>query len=214
VKRGLFITFEGIDGCGKSTQLARAQEYCRSRKLPILVTREPGGTAISEKIRELLLNPEHHAMVDECELLLYFAARAQHVAEKIRPTLKAGTVVLCDRFSEATFAYQGFGRGVDLHLLSQVNEFATAGLSPDLTFVFDVAVEVAHHRMQATGRAPDRLESAAIDFHQRVREGYLTLAANNPERIVLIDAEHPVDEISVVVCDTLERYLKGGGWQE
>ena len=148
MRKGIFITFEGIDGCGKSTQLELAARRLKEEAFPVLVTREPGGTAIAEKIREILISPQNSEMVNECELLLYLAARAQHVREKIIPALEQVFIVLCDRFQEATFAYQGFGRNIPLDLLKKINNFATGGLNPHLTFIFDISVELSCARIQ------------------------------------------------------------------
>jgi dTMP kinase len=140
--RGYFFTFEGIDGCGKSTQLSRVAECLRANGLDVLVTREPGGSQISERIREILIASDNVGMYRETELLLYLAARAQHVREVIKPAIDRGEIVLCDRFEQATFAYQGYGRGLDLSFLRGVNGFATGGVSPDITFIFDGSVEL------------------------------------------------------------------------
>lgn len=193
--RGLFIVFDGIDGCGKSTQLARAAERLAKDGRDVVTTREPGGTEISEKIRSVILSADHAAMVDECELLLYAAARAQHVREKILPALKRGDIVLCDRFDIATYAYQGFGRGVPVSLLENINKIATGGLQPDVTFIFDISVESALKRLAAMKKSRDRLESGGKEFFSRVAPGYRTLALQHPEKIVTLDAELPVEEL-------------------
>ncbi len=195
MKHGLFLTFEGIDGCGKSTQIARAAQYLESKGIPSILTREPGGTPVAEKIRELILSPQNSEMKDSCELLLYLSARAQHVVEKILPALEEGKVVLCDRFQEATFAYQGFGRGIPLHQLQQLNEFATGGLVPARTFIFDISVECAFERMQKMNKTPDRLENSPEEFYRKIREGYLALASAHPGRIVLLQGDKSIDEI-------------------
>jgi dTMP kinase len=195
MRHGVFITFEGIDGCGKSTQIEKAAQYLAGKNIPCLLTREPGGTPVAEKIRDLILSPENKEITDSCELLLYLAARAQHVTEKILPALENGTVVLCDRFQEATFAYQGFGRGIPLDRLQQLNEFATGGLAPDKTFIFDISVECAFERLQKMKKKPDRLENGSTEFYRKIREGYLTLASAHPQRIALLQGEKPVDEV-------------------
>ena len=204
MKKGLFITFEGIDGCGKSTQIAKAAEYLKEKGISLIVTREPGGTPLGEKIRELILSPKNSEMKNSCELLLYLSARAQHVEEKIKPALEKGTTVLCDRYQEATFAYQGFGRGYPLNLLQKLNAFATGGLVPSKTFIFDITVECAFDRMKKTGKAPDRLEKNSKEFYQKIREGYLALASAHPQRIKLIQGEKSVDEIFLEVKKDLE----------
>lgn len=203
---GAFITFEGIDGCGKTTQLRFAREYLESCGRTCVVTREPGGTPIAESIREILLSRENMAMSDSCEILLYCAARAQHVAEKITPAVENGAIVLCDRFQEATLAYQGFGRGHDIEELARLNRTATGGLNPDLTFVFDVSPETAAGRMKTSGKAPDRLEVTAGGFFERVREGYLKLARANESRIVVIDAERTAEQVAVSVRENLSEF--------
>jgi dTMP kinase len=195
MERGCFITFEGIDGCGKSTQINLADRYLQEKKIPHILTREPGGTPLAEKIRSIILSPENGTMHDSCELLLYLAARAQHVQEKIRPALEDGMVVLCDRFQEATYAYQGFGRGIHLDKLKLLNGFATGGLVPARTFIFDIPVDVAFDRMHAMNKIPDRLEQNSPAFYQKIREGYLALAAAHPSRIVLIQGDMAVDRI-------------------
>jgi len=196
MSKGAFITFEGIDGCGKSTQLELAAERLRKESFPILVTREPGGTAIAEKIREILISPQNSEMVNECELLMYLAARAQHVREKIIPALKQGFIVLCDRFQEATFAYQGFGRNISLDFLKKINSFATGGLMPDLTFIFDISVDLSSARMQKMNKTKDRLELNDRAFYERISEGYRFLAKSEPQRILLLDGSEQLEKIS------------------
>lgn len=193
--RGLFVTFEGIDGCGKSTQVEMARGRLEREGRRCVVTREPGGTPIAEKIRALLLSADNGAMVDRCEVLLYLASRAQHVAEKIVPAVRDGAVVLCDRFAEATLAYQGYGRGIPVEQLFELNGFAVSGLAPDLTFVFDIEVDTAAGRMQRMGRPPDRIEGNSREFHERVRRGYLELARLRPDRIKVLDGERPAGEV-------------------
>jgi dTMP kinase len=180
-----------------------AQAALERRNVPCMVTREPGGTLISEKIREVLLSPENGAMCNACEVLLYLAARAQHVSETIKPALSRGTVVLCDRFMEATYAYQGFGRGFPLDLLQTMNGFSTGGLSPSLTLVFDIDVETAFERLEKTNKQPDRLEGSGRDFFEKVRNGYLELASRYPERIVVLKGTLPVPELSLAVVDAI-----------
>ncbi len=196
MKKGAFITFEGIDGCGKSTQLGLAAKRLSDESFPLLVTREPGGTAIAEKIREILISPQNREMVNECELFMYLAARAQHVREKIIPALEQGFVVLCDRFQEATFAYQGFGRSISLDFLEKINSFATGGLLPDLTFVFDISVDLSSARMQKMNKTKDRLELNGRAFYQKISEGYRYLAKTEPQRILLLDGSEPPERIS------------------
>jgi dTMP kinase len=204
---GLFVTFEGIDGCGKSTQVAEARRRIEAKGIPCLVTREPGGTAISEAVRRILLSPDNGAMCNPCEVLLYLAARAQHCFEKIAPALAKGEVVLCDRFQEATFAYQGFGRGFDVGTLAQMNGFATAGLTPSLTFVFDIDVDTSIARLKKADRLPDRLESSGREFYEKVRKGYLDLAGRYPDRIVVLPGAAPMEELARIVLEKIATRL-------
>jgi dTMP kinase len=204
---GRFITFEGIDGSGKTTQLRMAERFLQEQGVPHIVTREPGGTPVAEMIRELILCPDHEEMVDSCEVLLYLAARAQHVHEKIHPALREGTTVLCDRFAQATFAYQGYGRGLALEELAVLNEFATGGLSPSLTFIVDVPVDTALERMRAMGKVQDRLERSDRAFHERVREGYHRQADALGERVVLLDGRRSIEELAGEVREHLALRL-------
>ena len=203
-RKGLFLVFEGIDGAGKSSQLLRTKAYLEERGFEVVTTREPGGTAIGEKIRGLLLDPENSAMNDRCELLLYGASRAQHVAEVIAPALRAGKAVLCDRFSLSTAAYQGYGRGLDLSLLETVNRAAVSGVEPDCTVVVDVSVETGAKRVSVSrGEPKDRLEREKSDFFRRVRQGFLTEAEKDP-KIVVVDGEASEEE----VFDSIRRELE------
>jgi dTMP kinase len=208
---GLFVAFEGIDGCGKSTQLACAAKRLEDEGHPVVTTREPGGTAIAEKIRAILIDPTHREMHNECELLLYLAARAQHVREKIKPALEKGAIVLCDRFQLATFAYQGFGRSIPLSLLKTMNEFATGGLTPDVTFIFDISVEASFNRMKAMNKRPDRLELSGADFFSRISQGYRALAQQDPLKTALLDGDQPVDAIAKTVWERIHAAMAGSG---
>ena len=190
--KGKFITFEGSEGSGKSTQAALALEYLRQRKLPVVLMREPGGVKISERIRELLLDVHNTGMGDECETLLYMAARAQMVKEMLIPALEAGKVVLCDRFLDSTVAYQGFGNGVDIKYIEVLGDFATKGIKPDLTILFDIAT---HKGLSRANAQKDRIEQRPLDYHNRVREGYLMLAKQNPGRIKVITVDADKAEI-------------------
>lgn len=203
--KGLFITFEGIDGCGKSTQVSIVAKRLVDSGVDCIVTREPGGPAIAEKIRQILLDPANKAMSNSCEVLLYLAARAQHVHETIMPALESGRVVLCDRFTDATMAYQGYGRQTPLDTLFKLNTFATQGLVPDMTFVFDIPLSVAGIRLKQTGKAPDRLEGDSRAFHERIRQGYHSLAAAHPDRIVMLDGEKSPEEL----CSAVVAKLNG-----
>lgn len=192
--KGYFITFEGVEGCGKSTQIALLHDYLVQAGRTVLVTREPGGTPIAEAIRDVLLDPSHSAMGATAELLLYEAARAQHVHEKIAPALEAGQVVLCDRFADSTTAYQGAGRGLAPEVLNELHRLATHGLWPDLTLLIDLPVATGMERARSRGRK-DRIEQESIDFHERVRAGFLRLAAAEPDRIQVIAGNASIDEV-------------------
>jgi dTMP kinase len=205
---GLFITFEGIDLCGKTTQAERLVSHLRERGLDVIFTREPGGSAISEKIREILLNPEHQAMTSLTELLLYEASRAQHTDELIRPALDQGKVVICDRYADASYAYQGFGRSLGGELVRQLNQGATGGLVPDLTIVLDLPPEEAILRAEGKDWKADRLEGEKIDFHRRVRQGYLHLAEEEPARVRIIDGRGTIEQIQETVRSLVDPLLR------
>ena len=193
-KAGLFITFEGIDGSGKSTQIRKLRDYLEAEGHTVDLIREPGGTDIGEKIRSLLLDKSNGEMSFEAELLLYEAARAQIVRERIIPSLRAGSVVICDRFFDSTTAYQGYARGLNLSDVEFLNRWATGGLEPNLTFLLDLPVEDAYRRMEGRRTNTDRLEGAGFEFMKRVREGYLELCSRN-RRMVLLDAMDSIDSI-------------------
>lgn len=203
---GCFITFEGVEGCGKSTQITLLWEYLVEAGYDVIVTREPGGTPIAEAIRGVLLNPDHENMGPTTELLLYAAARAQHVYEKIAPALAAGQIVLCDRFADSTTAYQGGGRGLSAEILKILNEIATGGVWPDCTLLIDVPVTVGLERARSRGRK-DRIEQEPVAFHERVREGFLALAAVEPARIHVIDGTTPVEDVHHAICHAVEAVL-------
>ena len=188
---GKFITLEGAEGSGKSTQAALILDYLKSKKLPVVLLREPGGVKISESIRKLLLDVKSEGMADECETLLYMAARAQMVKEVLEPQLKSGNIVLCDRFLDSTIAYQGYGNGIDIKIIEQLGLFATKGLVPDLTILFDINPEKGLSR---AGDVKDRIESRSLEYHKKVRHGYLDLAKQYPARIkvIKVDAEKEV----------------------
>ena len=197
--RGKFITFEGGEGCGKSTQIRRLKEALEKGGIDVLLTREPGGTWLSEEIRHLIKDQTTDAPCDRSELLLFLAARAQLVRKVIRPALEAGKWVLSDRFSDSTLAYQGYGRGLPLDGLRRMNDFACEGLKPDLTLLLDVDPETSRARMRgreaATDTTADRIERAGDEFHARLRAGFAALAKAEPERIVTIDANGTPDEV-------------------
>jgi dTMP kinase len=216
----VFITFEGIEGCGKTTQVERLGRFLEEHRIPHTVTREPGGTRLGGYIRRILLDRDHGEMEGLTELLLYAADRAQHVAEVIRPALAAGRWIVCDRFADATTAYQGYGRGQDLGLIRRLNLAATQGAWPDLTVLLDCPVEVGLERARRrvlAGESPareDRFERQVLDFHLRVREGYRRLAEEDPARIRVMDATMGPDRVHQMVLRLLEPYLQRRGTRE
>ena len=199
--RGRFITFEGIDGAGKSTHIEAVAEWLRGRGETVLLTREPGGTPLAEKLRELFL---HEPMDALTEALLVFAGRRDHLHTRIAPELAAGTTVLCDRFTDATFAYQGAGRGFDLEVLAALEGWVQQGIQPDLTLWFDVPPAVAAQR-RAAAREPDRLESEAEAFFERVRSGYAARCAAAPQRMVRIEADAEREKVRAAVLEAVAR---------
>ncbi|HRQ41448.1 MAG TPA: dTMP kinase [Chloroflexota bacterium] len=191
----MFITLEGPEGSGKSSQIRLLYDYLLAQGVAARLTREPGGTPIGDEIRACVHNVQNTAMCPEAELLLYSASRAQLVWEVIRPSLTAGMVVLCDRFYDSTLAYQGYGRGLDLTALHQITHFATGGLKPDLTLLLDIDVETGLARRTNGGVEMNRLDLETVAFHQRVRQGYYQLAAQEPSRWVIIDADRPPEAV-------------------
>ena len=204
---GRFITFEGGEGCGKSTQIRLLADRLRAAGKEVLLTREPGGTALAEKIRTLVREESDDPPNSRAETLLFLASRAQVVEGVIRPALESGTWVLCDRFADSTFAYQGYGRGLDLDELRRINSFATGGLAPDRTILLNVSPEVSAKRMRAreaaTNTGADRMEKAGDDFHFRLRQGFLELAAAEPERFSVIQADGAVEEVEEAVWNSI-----------
>ena len=203
IKKGLFITFEGADGSGKSTQLKMTADFFQKKGYEVVSSRDPGGTPLGVKIREILLHHEGK-IADKCELFLYLADRAQHVDQKIIPALNEGKVVLCDRYIDSSVAYQGYARGLDKEEIIMLNNIVTKSYLPDLTFVFDVSTDVAQTRV---GTTKDRLESEAKEFHQKVRFGFLELAKQFPDRIKVIDANQEIENVYFDVIKILENYL-------
>ncbi len=204
----MFLTFEGIDGCGKSTQLNLLADYFRATGREVVTTREPGGTQLAEAIRNYLLHTQH-PLAQRAELLLFGAARAQHVEEVIRPALGRRAIVLSDRFMDSSVAYQGAGLDLAISFIKQMNAFATWSAVPDLTLVFDVDVETAQQRRRAT-RGEDRIEARGLEFQEKVRHGFLQIAQDEPKRVVLIDAAPAPDEVHQFVLNILrERNLHG-----
>ncbi len=205
--RARLITLEGVEGAGKTTALAYVQGLLESHGIPVTVTREPGGTPVGERIRGLLLDPEAR-MAPETELLLLFAARAEHLARVIRPALDAGRWVLCDRFTDASYAYQGGGRGIDPARIQILEDWVQGTLRPDLTLLLDLPAETGLAR--ARGRAPgDRIEREALDFHRRVRAAYLARAEAEPQRFCVVDASRPLAEVERRLRDCLEPLIHG-----
>lgn len=205
---GLFVTFEGTDGCGKTTQMKRAADWLRGRGYEVVSTREPGGCPISERIREIILDVGSAGMTAECEAMLYAAARAQHVSEVIRPAVKRGAIVLCDRFLDSSLVYQGVGRGLGMGAVRALNRLGVDGCQPDLTLFYDISPERAMQRRRAAS-APDRLELERKEFFEAVYGAYRALAAEDPERIAVIDADRPIDAVETdtrrCLAETLDR---------
>jgi dTMP kinase len=201
---GIFITLEGIEGSGKTTQAELLKDLLTRRGHKVLITREPGGSSIGEKIRKILLDTSNKGMEPLTELLLYEASRYQHVREVIEPALAAGNVVICDRFYDASTAYQGFGRGIDIETVKHLNMVATGGRSADLTIVLDLPVDRGLTRL---GQNLDRIEAETVEFHERVRQGYLEVAATEPDRVRVVDATGPAegvfDKVKSIVDDRL-----------
>ncbi|GAB7027965.1 dTMP kinase [Geotalea toluenoxydans] len=212
---GCFITFEGIEGCGKTTQIKLLEQHLTEKGFKVLLTREPGGCPIADQIRAILLDAANSAMTPSAELLLYAAARSQHVEEVIKPALADDCIVLCDRFTDATVAYQGYGRGLDLDSIGYLNQLATSGLKPQLTILLDCPVEVGLKRALArisgitTGAREERFELESALFHQKVRDGYLKLAENEKERFCIVDGGTNVDETRVAVTTAVIGRLNG-----
>jgi dTMP kinase len=208
----MFITFEGPDGSGKTTQAKLLVEFLQARGYPVLYTREPGGTEISEQIREIILSTRNKSMQSETEVLLFSAARAQIVAELIRPALAAGKLIICDRYADSTYAYQGYGLGLDLEALRAITKFATRGLVPNLTFYVDVPAEVGlarRHRGET-----NRLDLKNLEYHVRVRNGYLALARAEPQRFVVVDGTGTVDVVQATIRARMLNVLEKRERQE
>jgi dTMP kinase len=205
--RGRFITFEGIEGVGKSTQLALAAEYLKGKGVDVLVTREPGGTPLAEQLRALVLEPRERPIGVTVELLLIFAARASHVADRIRPALRRGQWVLCDRFTDCTLAYQGGGSGANLAGIRQLAKIAHPRLTPDRTLLFDADLATAKSRLSARGNRLDRFEAEGAAFFERVRQGYLDIAAREPARVRVIDATPVEADVARAVARELDALL-------
>jgi dTMP kinase len=210
---GCFITFEGVEGSGKTTQIRLAGEFLRDRGLPVVMTQEPGGTPLGQRIREILLNRGDFDISGEAEVFLFAAARAQHTETLIRPALEKGQVVLCDRFSDATIAYQAYGRGLSLDSVREVCRMAAGGLLPRLTLLFDLPVEKGLERAfrriagRREGEREDRFERERLDFHRRIREGYLAIARGEPGRVKVLDASKDIEATRAEVRLILSSFL-------
>ena len=206
--RGIFITFEGGDGSGKSTQIRKLMKYLEGKGYSVVLTREPGGTPIGEKIRDIILDKKNFEMVPMAEAMLYAASRAQHVEEVIKPALAAGSVVICDRFIDSSLAYQGYARGLGKSV-EVINEYALDGIMPDLTFL--MKIDPGRGKKRIGGREADRIETEALSFHQKVFDGYEELERNSDGRIVGIDATGKVNDISKEIIIAFEEYINGRG---
>jgi dTMP kinase len=208
--RSLFITLEGPEGSGKSTHASRLAEYLRSKGRDVLLTREPGGTTIGDQIRAILNDHANAAMQPRAEILLFCASRAQLIHQMIRPHLARGGTVVCDRYADSTLAYQGFGRGLDRAVLKSISDFATERLTPDITLLLDLPVEVGLARRRSSQSDWNRLDALEVDFHRRVRQGYLTLARRAPKRWIRIDAEKEEEEVWAQIRKAVDARLGAG----
>lgn len=204
--QGLFITFEGIEGCGKTTQAKLLYEHLLKKGKEVLLTEEPGGTEIGLKIRYLLLDRTSEGIHPITELFLYNASRIQHVMEKIKPFLERGYIVICDRFMDSTFAYQGYGRGIDLKIIKSLDEISRQGIKPHITFLLDIEPELGLKRHAS--KELDRLERESLEFHKAVRKGYLEMARAEPGRFMVIPAERSIGEIHELIIDKLRDLIK------
>lgn len=211
---GFFITFEGIEGCGKTTQFNMLNGYLKQKRRKSISLREPGGTDLGERVRAILLNSGDEEITPLAELFLYEACRAQLVENIIKPALKKGNIVVCDRFFDSTVAYQGFGRGLDKKLVANINSYAAGKIRPDLTFLIDCPVEVGLERAWSrikkgkAAKKEDRFEKEAVDFHKKVRNGFLALAKKEPRRIKVINGDDEIPAIHKRICDIMEREIR------
>lgn len=208
--RGCFVTFEGTDGSGKTTQIKLLYSFLREKGYDVMLTREPGGTNISDSIRALLLDPQNREMKKETEVLLYAASRAQHVREKIIPALERGVIVLCDRFVDASLAYQGYGLELPLEKIMEINRFATGGLTPDITYFLDLPSKISRERLQrrfSLHEGPDRIESKPDEYHQKVKQGFSAICSENEDRIVKINAARDIDTLHEAIRVHFLSYL-------
>ena len=201
--KGLFITFEGADGCGKTTQLNLLKDYLIEKGYEVVLTREPGGKGLGEKLREILLKFDGEVS-NRCESFLFLADRAQNIDIIVKPAILDGKIVLCDRHTDSSVAYQGYGRGLDIEEINTLNNLATGGLKPDLTLVFDVDVETS---MKRVGDEKDRMESSGVEFFNKVRNGYLELSKKEPDRIKVIDSTRTIEQVQTDVLNIVDKYI-------
>lgn len=204
--RGKFITLEGIEGSGKTTQLEFVAEYIKKAGKGLVCTREPGGTLVSEKIRDILLDPQLPGMHSDTELMLMFAARVEHINQVIEPALSEGMWVVCDRFYDATYAYQGYGRDISLQRIDELKAFSIGSLIPDKTFLLDVSLDISMQRVTERGNK-DRFENEKIEFYTKVREGYLEIAKQNSARVCLVNAEQSLENVQAEIQQSLDQML-------
>ncbi|MCF8566278.1 dTMP kinase [Alicyclobacillus tolerans] len=207
---GLFITFEGLDGAGKSTQIERLHRRLTGNGKQVVLTREPGGTPVGDRLRDILLDPDQTNLSMETEVLLYAASRAQLLHEVIRPALKQNKTVLCDRYVDASLAYQGAGLGIGVDRVGSINAFATQQLKPDLTFLFDLPVQLSQTRVAySRGRVqPDRIERRDAEYFNRVRDEFLEIARRDPARVVVLNASRPVEDLEKEIWDVVQKHLE------
>lgn len=203
MKKGLFITFEGIDGCGKTTQIELLKESLEKKGYTVLLTREPGAKGLGEKLREILLNYDGEVS-SNCESFLFLADRAQHIDTIIKPAIDKGVIVLCDRHTDSTVAYQGYGRQLDLEQIYQLNKIATNGIIPDITFILDIDIDTS---LQRIGKGRDRMENSGREFFERVRKGYIEISEKEPQRVKLLQGNSPIKDIQNKISDYVQGLL-------
>jgi dTMP kinase len=208
MKKGFMLVCDGSNGAGKTTVIKTIEQYLKDKGLDVVITREPGGTPIGEKIREVILDPSTPEMCNMTELMLFGAARAQHINEKILPALAAGKVVISDRFDAATFSFQHFARGIDLDIITKINGMALNGFAPDMNIILDLDPKLGLERVKQRGEGLDRLEDEKMEFLDKARNGYLTQAKQNPNTFTVIDASQSQSEVAALVIDVVEKLIK------